>query len=275
MNSLHRLDTPGDIQPSGLAAWRALPHLLISREWRWVTLGVIVIMLVLIRLGVWQLDRLGQRRATIALIASRVDEPPIQLTGQPLDAEANEYRQVLVTGTYDHSSEVVLRNRSRDGSPGMDILTPLRIDGSDQSVLVNRGWVPLMEAKPEARRQFTVAGPVTVRGVVRPSRVQTSSWGPQDRQPAGGRLDAWFHADVGKIANQVSYPLLPFYIEQLPVENAPDLPHPQPNIEMNEGPHLSYAIQWFSFATILVCGYGAFVVTRNAEKHNQPQASKD
>ncbi|MBV9792229.1 MAG: SURF1 family protein [Chloroflexi bacterium] len=269
MDSLHRLDTSGEAQTSGLTAWRALPRLLVSRQWRWVTLGVIVIMLVLIRLGMWQLDRLEQRRTNNALITSRVDEPPIQLTGQTLDAEANQYRQVLVTGTYDHGSEIVLRNRSRAGAPGMDIVTPLRIEGSDQSVLVDRGWVPLLDAEPEKRAQFAVSGPVTIRGVVRPSRVQTSSWGPQDRQPEGGRLDAWFHIDIAKIGNQVSYPLLPFYIEQLPEENAPDLPHPQPNIEITEGPHLSYAVQWFSFAAILVGGYAAFVVTRSKEQRSQ------
>lgn len=269
MDSLHRFDTAGDAQPSGWAAWRALPRLLVSRQWRWVTLAVIAIMLVLIRLGIWQLDRLEQRRTTNALITSRIDEPPIQLTGQPLDPVANEYHQVVVTGTYDHSAEIVLRNRARAGVPGMDILTPLRIEGSDQSVLVDRGWVPLLDAEPERRAQFAVAGPVTVRGIVRPPRVQTSSWGPQDRQPEGGRLDAWFHVDVAKIANQVPYPLLPLYIEQLPQENAPALPHPQPNIELSEGPHLSYAVQWFAFATILVCGYAAFVVTRSKEQRSQ------
>lgn len=273
MDSLHRLDTPGDVEPSGLAAWRALPRLLVSRQWRWVTLGVIAIMVVLIRLGIWQLDRLEQRRAINTLITSHIEEPPIQLTGQTLDPVANEYRQVVVTGTYEHSGEIVLRNRSRGGAPGMDILTPLRIEGSDQSVLVDRGWVPMLDAEPEQRAQFAVAGPVTVRGIIRPPRVQTSSWGPQDRQPEGGRLDAWFHVDVAKIANQVPYPLLPFYIEQLPVENAPDLPHPQPNIELSEGPHLSYAIQWFAFATILVCGYAAFVVTRSKEQRDQRLAA--
>jgi surfeit locus 1 family protein len=266
------LDTPGAAEPSTLARWRALPRLLVSRQWRWLTLGVIVILLGLIRLGMWQLDRLEQRRATNALITSRLDLPALSLTGQPLDAVANEYRTVVVTGTYDHSQEVVLRNRSRAGVPGMDLLTPLRIQGSDQSVLVDRGWVPLLEATPERRAQFAVSGTVTVRGIVRPAQVQLSSWGPQDRQPANGRLDSWFRADVARIDSQVPYALMPFYIEQLPVPDAPDLPHPQPNIELNEGPHLSYAAQWFSFATILVCGYAAFVVTRSAEQSTRAAA---
>jgi surfeit locus 1 family protein len=267
MDSLHTRDTT---QPSGIARWRALPRLLISPQWRWITLGVILVMLGLLRLGIWQLERLEQRRATNALIASRLNQPPLQLTGQAIDAETNEYRSIVVTGTYDHSQEVVLRNRSRGGVPGMDILTPLRMTGSDQSVLVNRGWVPLLQAEAAARQQFVVAGTVTVTGIVRKPQAPIGSWGPQDQRRDGQRLDSWFRADVARIAEQIPYPILPFYIEQLPVPGAPDLPHPQPNIELGEGPHLGYAIQWFSFATILVCGYAAFVVTRSNEQRHPP-----
>ncbi|HEX6291695.1 MAG TPA: SURF1 family protein [Herpetosiphonaceae bacterium] len=270
MDSLHRLDTNDAAEPSSAAQWRALPRLLLNRQWRWITLGVVIVMLGLIRLGVWQLDRLEQRRAINTLISSRTNEPPIALTGQPLDLEAAEYRPVVVTGTYDHSQEVVLRNRSRGGLPGVDILTPLRIAGSDQRVLIDRGWVPLLQARPEERKAFEVAGTVTVRGLVRKPQAQVSTWGPQDQQPTNGRLDAWFRADVARIATQMPYPLLPFYIEQLPEPSAPDLPHPQPSIELGEGPHLSYAIQWFSFAAILVGGYAALVVTRSAEQRRQP-----
>jgi surfeit locus 1 family protein len=275
MDSLHRLDSPADSQSSTLAAWRALPRLLISRQWRWVTLGVILITFGLLRLGVWQLDRLEQRRTTNALIASRMDAPPIELTGQALDVQASEYRTVLVTGSYDHGNEIVLRNRSRTGVPGMHILTPLRIAGSEQSVLVDRGWVPLLDATPEARARFAAPGTVTVRGLLRQPQQQIGRWGPRDQIPAGGRLDAWFRADVAGIAQQLPYPLLLFYIEQLPVEGAPDLPHPQPQIELDEGPHLSYALQWFSFATILVGGYAAFVVTRSAEQRKQAQLQQE
>ncbi len=265
MDSLHRLDTSEPAQPSAVEKWRKLPSLLISRQWRWLTLAVVIILLGLLRLGFWQLDRLEQRRATNALIASRLNELPLELRGQPIDAAANEYRPVVVTGQYDHSQEVVLRNRSRAGVPGMDILTPLRITNSDQSILINRGWVPLAQAEAAARTQFAIAGPVTVTGIVRQPVSQVSSWGPQDQRRDGQRLDAWFRPDVARIAEQIPYPLLPFYVEQLPVAGAPDLPHPQPNLELSDGPHLSYALQWFAFATILVCGYAAFVVTRSAE----------
>lgn len=266
MSSLEHHETAAPSLRERLRPWQALPRLLISREWRWLTLGALLLALGLIQLGRWQLDRLDQRRANNALIEARLQAPPLELTGQPLDLEANEYRRVVVRGEFDPANEVVLRNRSYGGTPGMDLLTPLRIAGSDQSVLVNRGWVPLLQADQAARQQFTISGPVTIEAIVRKPQVSTSSIGPQDRQPDGGRLDAWFRADVARIANQTPYALLPFYIEQLPSPAQPDLPQPQPDVDYtSEGSHLSYAIQWFSFATIGLCGYAAFVVTRSQQ----------
>jgi surfeit locus 1 family protein len=258
-------ETQGNPLRSG--NWRALPRLLVSRQWRWVTFGVLVLALVMIRLGFWQLDRLAEKRASNALIQSRLAAPALQLTGQPIDLADNEYRHASVTGTFDNDQAVLLRNRSRDGVPGMHLLTPLRITGSNQAVLVDRGWLPLELTAPEARQQFNVAGTVQVQGIVRVPKTRTSSFGPQDRQPEGGRLDMWFRPDVGRIAQQVPYPLLPFYLEaEQPVDQAPGLPRPQLQIDLSEGPHLSYAIQWFAFTITLLGGYGALVATRGSQQ---------
>jgi surfeit locus 1 family protein len=265
MASVHNYDsTPGWREQ--LAAWQQLPRLLISRRWRWMTLVVIATTAWLISLGFWQLDRLEQRRAMNTLISSRLAAPPIELTGQPLDLAEYEYRRVIVRGSYDPAQEVVLRNQVRGGRPGYDLLTPLRIDGSEQAVLVDRGWVPLQQATPAARQAFVVEGPVTVEGIIRKPIARTSSIGPVDRIPEGGRLDAWFRPDVAQIAQQVPYPLLPFYVAQNPTPRSAELPDPQQRIQLTEGSHLSYAIQWFAFATILVCGWAAFVVTRSNER---------
>lgn len=245
-------------------SWRSLPSLIFTRQWRWVTLGVIVLALVFVRLGVWQLDRLAARQANNARIEERITLEPIMLTGQELDPVANEYRQATVRGTFDHEHAVLLRNRSFNGVPGVDLLTPLRIEGSDQAVLVDRGWIPLEQSTPEARRQFNEEGSVEVLGIVRPPRTNTSRFAPLDRVTEDGRLDAWFWPDVARIGQQVPYTLLPFYLEATqPTDPAASLPHPQPRIEIDEGPHLGYAIQWFSFAVVLVVGYGAVVVTRS------------
>jgi surfeit locus 1 family protein len=74
--------------------------------------------------------------------------------------------------------------------------------------------------------------------------------------PGRPRLDAWYRIEVSHIQQQTPYPLLRFYVEQSPQPGAPDLPwRSEEDVALDEGPHLSYAIQWFSFATILIVGY--------------------
>jgi len=268
--STHTSDTR--TSSDDLALWRALPRLVISRRWRWLTLGVLTLMLIFIRLGIWQLDRLAERRANNALIVERTNGPALTITGEPIAAEANEFRPVTVSGTFDPSHEIVLRNRSLNGVPGVHVVTPLRIDGSDKAVLVDRGWIPLELAEPEDRQAFAVSGPVEIEGYLRTSRTPSGRFAPADRQPDEGRLDRWFRPDLARIARQIPYPILPYYVEQAAGENNV-LPHPQPSIELSEGPHLGYAIQWFAFAIIVVCGYAALVVTRTKqEQEGQTEA---
>jgi surfeit locus 1 family protein len=266
MQTSQRYTPEAPSNATSLSAWKALPRLLVGRQWRWVTLGVLALALVMMRLGFWQLGRLGEQRASNARIEERLQAPPLQLTGQPLNLETDEYRRAVVTGTFDHDQAILLRNRAREGVPGMHLMTPLRIAGSDQVVLVDRGWLPLELATPEARRQFDVAGTVEVQGIVRAPRSNTTRFGPQDRQPEGGRLDAWFRPDIERIAQQMPYPLLPYFLEaEQPANQSPGLPRPQPQIDLSEGPHLSYAIQWFAFTMTLLGGYAALVVTRTSQ----------
>ncbi len=257
-------------EPDAWAPWRALPRQIISPRWRWITLLVVLIALGFIRLGVWQLQRLEERRAQNAVIASRTVQPALRIMGAALDVEAQEYRRVRVRGTFDYANEIALRTQSRNGVAGVEIITPLQIAGSDQRVLVNRGWVPLLQYDAAAMQQYAVPGEVEIEGILRKTQRGTSAIGPVDRQPPNGRLDTWFRVDVARVAEQVPYPLLPFFIEQLPVPNAPQLPDPQPDIQLSEGSHLRYALQWFSFAGIGLVGYATLVATRARQEAPQP-----
>ena len=224
----------------------------------WMTLLVLAGAIVLARLGFWQLDRLAQRRAINATIDGRMAEPPAALDGSAVDPAALEYRRVTARGVYDPGQEVVLRNRSLDGAPGVHVLTPLRLSGGG-AVLVDRGWIPMGEAGAEQRRAYAPPpGEVVVEGIAR--RSQESGFGPQDPAPNPGqpRLDAWFQVNIPRIAQQAGYPLLPIYVELQPAPGDPQLPRRVAATDLGEGPHLSYAVQWFAFAIILLAGYVAF-----------------
>ena len=86
----------------------------------------LVIAAIFARLGFWQLSRLHDRRVLNAELASRAVAPAVPLSQLPVDTANAHYRQVERGGTYDYANEIKLTLRSRDGSPGVDIVTPVR-----------------------------------------------------------------------------------------------------------------------------------------------------
>ncbi len=247
---------------------------LFTRRWIFATLLVIAAVGVMVRLGIWQLERLAQRQAFNARVTAQMEQPPLELTGDALTADlaSMEYRAVIVTGVYDHAQEIALRNRVYENHLGIDLLTPLVIAGTNRAVLVNRGWIPTEEAAPANWKKFTEPGTITVRGVIRLSQSK-ADFGSINDPP--GKLQLWNLVNIPRIQEQISHTLLPVYIQQSidqPVATANATARPpfpirsQVEVEISEGSHLGYALQWFTFATILTLGYPVFVHARMQSK---------
>ena len=237
-----------------------------SRTLRWVgiTLAVIILVGVMIRLGFWQLDRLAQRRALNASVSAQIDASVLDLNqGIPVDLlNGMEYRSVSVVGAYDSSQEMILRNQVHGDQLGYAVISPLKIQGSDYSVLVERGWIPLDQASPSQRGQFAEPGVVTVKGILRLSQTQPVFAGAVDPTltPGQARLDVWTMVNVDRIQQQVSLKLLPVYIQESPDPAWTGMPYRSVSMpDLSDGPHMSYAIQWFIFASVLGVGYPIFV----------------
>jgi surfeit locus 1 family protein len=253
-----------------------------SRRWILATILVVCGMAVLARLGIWQLDRLAQRRAFNTRVEAQINQPVLDLnaglkgaTVTGADLPPMEYRQVVVVGGYDFSQQVALRNQVRDNQWGVDLITPLHIQGSDQTILVDRGWIPAADFQAGSWGKYDEPGVVTVRGVIRQSQSKPEIGQRSDPPLASGqtRLDAWNFVNVSRIGEQVSYPLLPVYIQQAPDPSWTGLPaRSQPVLDLSEGPHQSYAIQWFSFALILGLGYPFFI--RRQAVHQRKEEMK-
>jgi cytochrome oxidase assembly protein ShyY1 len=239
---------------------------------RWVLFTALIagLVVLMLNLAFWQLRRLDARRELNRQITTREAEPVAPL-GDVLGPDATPdqvadaaWRPVAASGTYDPADEVLIRNRSFDGHPGYHVVTPLRLaDGS--AVLVNRGWIPL-EGDDEAAPSIPAppAGPVTVTGRVRPTQHKGRFFSPTD--PPEGRLHQLYRVDVPRLRQQVSYPLVPAYLELVTTDPAPPAEQPEliPPPVLDEGPHLSYAGQWFLFSACAVGGW--VVVVRRAAR---------
>ena len=241
-----------------------------SPRWLLATVLVLVGGAVCVRLGIWQLDRLEQRRAFNAHVEAMWAEEPLVLTDQTTsDLTTMEYRAVQVSGRYDFEDQVVLRNRYFQNEYGYNLLTPLILDDGS-AVLVERGWIPADgNDSPADWRKYDQPGRVTVQGQIRLGQTVPDLGGVPDPTLAPGQagLDFWNIVNLERIRKQVSYPLLLVFVQPNvdPEDTTPPIPF-QPEIELTEGPHFGYALQWFAFAAILVLGYPFYIRRQIKEK---------
>ncbi len=227
------------------------------RKWLVTTLLVFAGATICIRLGIWQLDRLEQRRAFNAQVESARSQPVLDLNqAQPKNITEMEWRPAQVFGEYDFTNQVALRNQYYDNQYGYHLLTPLLFDG--KAVLVDRGWIPAEGNATSADwRKYDEAGKVNISGQIRLGQTKPAFGGVADALPENGaRLEIWNNADLTRITRQIPYPVLPVYIQPNAdkMDAEPPIPVP-PEMELTEGPHFGYALQWFTFATILFIGY--------------------
>jgi len=204
-------------------------------------------------------------------LASRLTDPPVSLAQLPPDTAVAKYRRATITGTFDYDHEIVITGRSRQGAPGVWIITPFRPDQDTSVVLVNRGWVYSPDASTVNLANWREPEHATVEGYVAtmPARAQN------DAQAQHNTM-AWRELDYTRVSRELPYAVRPFYIVELAQGTRPDgaptrLEYPA----MDEGPHKSYAIQWFSFAAIALYGVGYLLWTERKGRVATVVASRE
>lgn len=213
--------------------------------------AVVVVALVVaatcVNLGLWQLRRLDERRALNTMILDRRSATPVRIAGLQGNTPAEPYQSATARGTYDVEHEVLVYGRSLDGAAGHHVVTPLLLPGGG-AILVVRGWVPFAVQSAPVRDAAPPATDVTVNGALVPDEGDGS-----DAPDADGIVR---DLDVRGIASALPYDVFPLplqLVDQIPAQ-AGSLPIPVPIPALSEGPHLSYAIQWFSFAVVALVG---------------------
>ena len=231
---------------------------------RLAILGLLLIAAVCVRLGFWQVERLRERRAANrAALAARAEPPRVLGVGADWSAEELSERWVEATGRYDREREIVLRGQAFQGTPGVHIVTPLRVAGSDSAVLVLRGFVPAPDAVRADLDALDEPGILRVRGLALP----IPSGGGQPLEH-GGRT-TWARLDLEALRARLPYPLLPVLLRETPDSALSRVPRRLPPPTLGDGPHLNYAVQWFLFATMAVA-FAVLVVGRGGGERRAP-----
>jgi len=227
----------------------------------------VLIGLLAISLGFWQLRRHAQRAERNRLATMGRSLPPI--IGDSVTRPALlPNRRALLSGTLDESREFLLRNRLVAGVPAVMVVTPLRLPGTDTALLVNRGYVPALDAVDPGPVSWSERDRRVMRGVLLPMP-DRGDGAPITRN---GR-ESWHALDLRMLRARLPYPIAELYLIAEPDSASADhtvrgtvYPFRAELPPMDQGPHLSYALQWFGIAVAVLAFGVIFVWRRNGER---------
>jgi surfeit locus 1 family protein len=197
-------------------------------------------------LGVWQLDRAEQKRQLAASLESRRKLPASSLNSGTQSPNELEFSKINADGHFLTQKTILIENRKHRGKTGFHVITPFLLEGTQQVVLVNRGWIP--------RQQLDQPDPVpTPAGTLRISGLVTLPQPPAlelqftDAKDQG--LPRWPYLTLDHFARWSGLEVLPFAVLQSPDDSGGFVREwPQP--KFSDTMHIGYAIQWFAFALI-------------------------
>jgi cytochrome oxidase assembly protein ShyY1 len=224
-----------------------------SRRWAGYLALVVAFAIASSALGVWQLNRRAEALAEVARIDANYDAAPVPVAEALPDPAAFDVDQrwqvVELSGTYLAAEEIVVRNRPFEGSSGFQVITPFELD--DGTVfMVDRGWIPQNSEGRPGESAAPPAGHVEID-----ARLKAGEGRIEGRTSTGIEFAT---IDLDEIAGRVGEPSYTGAYGVL-VQSAADAAEPPlaaARPVRDEGPHLSYALQWFVFALLAFIGLG-------------------
>lgn len=243
-----------------VSGYDAPPHLTRARVVAILVTGVIAFA-TLMALGIWQVERLHWKQEMLASIDARINAAPRRIEDVLAASERGEdidYAPVTLRGRFDHQGERFFL-ATRNGDAGWHVYTPLLLDGSDDWVFVNRGFVPYALKSPESRAEGNMTDLVEINGLAREAPTEKASAFLPDNDPA---QNVFFWRNVADMAQGLDLPSergAPFFVDAGP--GAAPGGFPVGGVTVIEMPnnHLQYAITWFSLAAALFVMLGLFV----------------
>ena len=243
---------------------------LVSR--RWIGFGIFVIALagVCVQLGSWQFDKLAEREVRNALVEKHLAIDPVDLdsavpAGRKLDPD-QEWTVVTATGRYDLERQVTVKYVSRDGRPGVDVLTPLVLDDGS-ALIVNRGFVETLRSS-EAPTDIPAptTGTIEVTGWLRPDSGATGeAIRVSDTQVRAISSDG--------LSDHVPYDLRDGYLNLQDQSTGAGVLDPEPRPELGPGTHFAYGLQWWFFGALALTGFVWFAHAERQDRRKRVDGS--
>ncbi len=212
-----------------------------------------------LKAGLWQYGKAIDKQALQAQLSTYKSERSVALPNQLADIETWRYKRVKFAGVYDTRHQLLLDNQVEDTVTGYHVLTPMRVEGSNMAVLVNRGWIAALPYKMAVRERqlpkiITPTGRQVIEGDI---GIPVAKYFTLEEPPttSGKWQPVWQHLDMQRYAKSVPYAMQPFVVRLSSSSAAGGFvrnwPVPGAKVTM----HLGYAYQWFGFALTLLVIY--------------------
>lgn len=218
----------------------------------WPTLAAALLVPLFIAAGQWQWDKAQRKAGLQQQLDARGAEPVIPMPTMRIDAQSLLYRKVVARGKYEPQKQILIDNRTHQGQAGYHVITPLRIDGSEVRVLVNRGWVPAFADHRQVPQIATPTGSVEVYGTAIVPGTRFFTLGANNEDPKSDWPPVWQNLDLARYGESVSFPVQPVVIQLDPENAAGGFVREWGRLDERLQTNLNYAIQWWSFAATTV-----------------------
>lgn len=220
----------------------------------WPTLATLILLPFLSGLGIWQLERASWKQALVDKHAARTREPAVALSSVLPVTAASEYRNVIVKGRYNLEHQLLLDNRLHQGRAGYQVLTPLRLDEGNATVLVNRGWVPVGASRAVLPELNGPVNAVHLSALIKLPPEEIFRLGADEERHAG-----WPQViqaiDIAALEDRLGHALLPVVLLLDPDDVHGFARDWQPVYGVTPDKHRAYALQWFTLAAVLLLIY--------------------
>ena len=219
-----------------------------------------------IHLGLWQRGKAEAVEAQLARYEARAHLPPLVLDGALLDAAQADNGRFTVQGHFEPAQQFFVDNRQEEGVAGVHVVTPLKIDGSETRLLVNRGWIAWTQGRRVLPTVAVPDGPVRVTGTAQVPSTKKFFLMP-NRQEAAQNL--WQRVDLARFTQQSGKIIEPFVLLQDADDAsgaADSLVRHWPAPENRAPMHRGYAWQWFGMAGVLLL-FALFSLWRALRRH--------
>ena len=232
-------------------------------------LVLIVCVPLFIKLGLWQYNKARLKQEVQTSYNASLEYDALTLPAKLENLDAWKYKKIKITGHYETEYQILLDNQVEDSSAGFHVITPLKIEGRSDYVLINRGWIAGKATHTDLPAITTPEGTVEIVGLVWvPSKKIFTLESTQEKSQWN---EVWQHMDLERYQKNVPINVLPIVIKldgnsdaggfvrnwQLPAEK----------IATNMG----YAYQWFGFAvaSILIFLYTSITKANNLSNHRK------